>query len=131
MQMKKWQEMTLKEKITGIVVLIFIVLIIFMVIAGLSGGNKKETKSKDTQTKLDASATIACQDFNRVIKDAKSGILTGQELREKVKVVNDNAKLSSDLEVKNSAIHVLQAITTGTTEEFIVAADLLQKSCSK
>ena len=57
--------------------------------------------------------------------------MTGQELREKVKAVNDNAKLSSDLEVKNSALHVLQAITTGTTEEFIVAADLLQKSCSK
>lgn len=44
MKTKKWQEMTLKEKVTAIVVLVLTAFIVIIVIAGLFSGNKKEAK---------------------------------------------------------------------------------------
>lgn len=130
MQVKKFQDMSLKEKITSIVVLIFIAFIILIVIAGLSSGSKKEAKPKDTPSKLDASATIACQDFNRAISDVKAGILTNEEFRDKIQKVYDNARLGSKI-VKQPAQDLLKAVTSGTTEEAVAATQGFQEACKE
>jgi hypothetical protein len=82
-------------------------------------------------SKLDASAKIACRDFNRAIKDAKDGILTNEEFRAKVQKVYDNAKLSSDNEIKGSARDLLAAATSGTTDDAVDATLALTKACNK
>lgn len=130
MQVKKFQDMSLKEKITSIVVLIFIAFIILIVIAGLSSGGKKEIKPKDIPSKLDASAIIACQDFNRAISDVKAGILTNEEFRNKIQKVYDNARLGSK-GVKQQAQDLLKAVTSGTTEEAVAATQALQEACKE
>lgn len=122
--------MTIKEKVTAIIVLVLIVFIVIIVIAGLFSGNKKETKPKDSPPKLDASATIACQDFSRAISDVKAEILTNEEFRVKIQKVYENARLGSKV-VKQPAEDLLRAVTSGTTEEATAATVALAEACKE
>ncbi len=130
MQVKKWQEMTLKEKITGTVGSLLIIFIVFIGISLSFGDDKKEVQPKDAPSKLDASARDACEDFSRAISDVKVGILTDKEFRDKIQKVYDSAKLSSK-GVKQPAQDLLRAVTSGTTEEAATAVKVLQEACKE
>jgi hypothetical protein len=58
-----------------------------------------------------------CEHFRNVASDAPQGILTDQELREKLREVDDNAVIATDA-VRQGARDMLAAITSGTAREF-------------
>lgn len=61
----------------------------------------------------DASAELACRDFRHVAADANAGLIAGYELRGKIQMIYDNARYSSDAEIRSQGEAMLRAATAG------------------
>lgn len=77
----------------------------------------------------DASARAACGHFHNVAVDARDGVLTEDELREKLREVNDTAQASDVTPVRNAAREMFAAITSGTADEFDEAVRRMSSAC--
>jgi hypothetical protein len=77
----------------------------------------------------DASAQLACSHFFNVARDASAGILTEAELREKLKEVNDDARVSDVSGVRNAAQAMLAAATSGDADSFTDAVTAMGDAC--
>lgn len=139
---KKWQDLTDIEKSKYkkvYIVLGVILVIVFGLIIATSGsddtgqptGQAQTTQDAPKQEDLDASATLACQHFSNVLGDIRDGILTGDEARQKLVEVNDDARYSEDLQVRNSSKALLAAFTSGTPDEVSTATNSLVQACTK
>lgn len=139
---KKWQDLTdiEKSKYKKIYVVLGVILVIvFGLIIATSGGSDSGQSSEQAQSAQeaskqedhDASATLACQHFGNVLGDIRDGILTGEEARQKLVEVNDDAKYSDDLQVRTSSKTLLAAFTSGTSDEVSTATNSLIEACTK
>jgi hypothetical protein len=77
----------------------------------------------------DASSRLACSHFFNVAGDASAGLLTEAELREKLKEVNDDARVSEVAGVRNAAQAMLAAITSGDADAFTAAVTTMGNAC--
>ena len=85
----------------------------------------------DSQIKgLDASATIACRDFRRLIRDTRAGVLTGPEMRERMKDIRANARVSKSHGIAPAADDLLRAMTSGTPESIQSGMEGMVNSCN-
>lgn len=78
----------------------------------------------------DASARLACPHFRNIAGDAADGLITGPELREKIKEVEDNASVSEVPGLSESGRRLLRAVTQGDADEFIAAVDAFSEKCA-
>jgi hypothetical protein len=82
----------------------------------------------------DASAVYACEKFSRAIRDAKAGILTDRELRQRLQEVHEDARLSDPAVapgVKEGAERVLAIVTGGQKGDFTEAVNALVAACNR
>lgn len=77
----------------------------------------------------DASSRLACSHFFNVANDATAGVLTVEELREKLKEVNDNAKVSEAPGIRESARAMLAAVTSDDGDGFLEAVEAMGDAC--
>ena len=81
---------------------------------------------------VDASAVIACQDYERLSRDMRDGVLTLPEMRARFQQVDRNAQLIREGEpgVRAGARHALAAITARDTAGVRVALTDLGMACA-
>jgi hypothetical protein len=60
----------------------------------------------------DAGARLACRDFRSAARDQTDGLLTPSELRDRLKAVNDNARLSEEPDIAQAGQDLLAEATT-------------------
>ncbi len=77
----------------------------------------------------DASSRLACSHFRNVAGDASAGILTDSELRQKLKEVNDTAKVSDVSSVRRAAQSMLSASTSGSLDSLSSAVSSMDSAC--
>lgn len=129
---KRWQDLTdiEKKKYKKIYAFLGIILVVlFGLILATSGGGKSDQPANTAKDK-DAAATLACQHFSNVLGDVRDGVLTDSEFRAKMQEVNDDAKVSEDAQVRNSARDLLAAVTSGTTDEVTASTNSLAETCT-
>lgn len=78
-----------------------------------------------------ASAGAACEHFHNVASDFSDGIMTQEELREKLREVDSAAAASDDTQVKSAAREMFAAVTSGTEEEFNDAVRSMSSACDR
>lgn len=100
--------------------------LVLLTVAGCGGGSG-DSAEEDTD---DAPAELACAHFRNVAGDASSGLLTDAELREKLKEVHDNARLSDTPEIRQHSEAMLAAVTQGDTESASDAISSFSEACS-
>lgn len=74
-------------------------------------------------------SSLACDHFRNIAGDVTEGVLTDEELREKLKEVDDNAVIATP-EVRGAARAVLRAITQGAGEGLSQAVEDMDEACS-
>lgn len=89
-----------------------------------------ELKAQSDTVGEDASAELACTHFRNVAADVSDGLLTDQEMRGKLKEVNDTASVSEYLPVRKAARNLLASVTTGTTDEAVRAIEKMGEACN-
>lgn len=72
---------------------------------------------------------LACDHYRDVIVDASKGILTDEELREKLQEVYDDASIGTS-RVRRAAQAMLRTVTLGDTNGLIRDANEMDKACS-
>ncbi len=80
-------------------------------------------------TKEAKSSGLACRQFRATAGDAQKGILTNDELRKKLKEVNENAIIGTPA-VQLAAQHSLAGITSGDAADFGVAVKEMDSACT-
>ena len=76
----------------------------------------------------DASAELACTHFRNVASDAD--ILSNAELREKLREVHDDAQVSEEPGIAESARSMLSSITSNDLKSFESAVGLMSDACA-
>lgn len=116
--------------------IVLVTVILAVIAAGCSssgGGSNRPASSPVTASSSssdgDASSRLACSHFFNVAGDASAGLLTETELREKLKEVNDNAKVSDVAGVRNAARAMLAAATSGNADAFTDAVTSMGNAC--
>lgn len=71
---------------------------------------------------------LACSHFRNVMGDASDGVLTDEELREKLREVDENAAIAT-AEVQAAARSMFATVTSGTVEEFTAAVEDMHEAC--
>lgn len=71
-----------------------------------------------TDSGPDAGAQLACTHFSNVAQDAADGVLTNEELRSKIKEVEDDASVSDEPGVADAARRMLAAVTAVDPEAY-------------
>jgi hypothetical protein len=85
----------------------------------------------------DAGAEAACRHFGNVANDARAGILSNDEFRQKVKEIYDDASVSEDALIRDEARAMLAAATdaaageSSSAERFGWHAEAFLKSCQR
>jgi hypothetical protein len=134
-----WVDMKLRQA----VVLIAVVLAVIAGGCSSSEGGSAQPASSPVATKSspspvaassssndgDASSRLACSHFFNVASDASAGVLTDAELREKLKEVNNDAKVSDVAGVRNAARAMLAAATSGDGDAFTTAVTAMGNAC--
>lgn len=72
---------------------------------------------------------LACNHFRNVSNDAAGGLLTNQELREKLKEVNKDAAIASSA-VQEASREMLRAATANDSQALRVAINKMDQACS-
>lgn len=73
-------------------------------------------------------SSLACDHFRNVLQDASDGVLTGPELRAKLKEVEGNANIATP-GVQSAARQLLAAATGGSSAEVQGAAAQMLAAC--
>jgi len=120
------------------------ILLILVLIATVFGGNDEATDTGSqspasertdsqptTQPEADASTQASCEHFRNIMNDVGQGILNDAELRDKLKEVNDSARVSERADIRAGGVAMLSAITTGTAEDLLKAAGQFDKACDR
>lgn len=121
-------------KLRQAVVLIAVVLAVITAGCSSSGdGSAQPTSSpvapSSSSNDVDASLRLACSHFYNVASDVTVGILTEAEVREKLREVYDDAKVSDVAGVRSAAQAMLVAITSGDGDAFGAAVRAMDKNC--
>lgn len=87
------------------------------------------TEESDPAEEARENSQLACDHFRNVAGDASEGTLTDQELREKLKEVEDNAVIATE-EVQEAATAMLRAITQGDAEALSQAVEEMDAACT-
>jgi hypothetical protein len=81
--------------------------------------------------RLDASAETACRDFARTIRKVQDGTLTDDALREELKAVHANARLSDSQLVRDRATEMLSAVTFGSPADVVPTIRGFRDACEQ
>jgi hypothetical protein len=81
--------------------------------------------------RLDASAEIACQDFARTLRKVQDGTVTDDALREELKAVQANARLSDSKLVRDRATEMLSAVTFGSPADVVPTIRGFRDACEQ
>jgi hypothetical protein len=98
--------------------------VLILAFSGACGGDES------AEGEGDASAELACSHFRNVSGDAADGLLTDAELRDKLKEVHEDAQVSEEPGVADSARRMLAAATSGDTAELELAITAMDQACS-
>jgi hypothetical protein len=79
----------------------------------------------------DASAEIACQDFARMLRKVQDGTLTDDALRDELKAVQANARLSDSQLVRDRATEMLSAVTFGSPADVVPTIRGFRDACEQ
>jgi hypothetical protein len=101
--------------------------LLLLLVAGCGGGSDQGGEQQGP----DASAQVACADFRSAMRDVQQGILTDEELRDKVKEIDREASVSTQAGLASAGRAMLREVTTGTGEGFVLAAKLFDQSCDE
>jgi hypothetical protein len=82
---------------------IFVVFSVIIMLAMLSG--------KETNSGKDILLVRGCYDFERMIEDTHKGILTDEEIRERVKEIRTRLRRSGQPGAEQAGDHLLRAVT--------------------
>jgi hypothetical protein len=85
--------------------------------------------SQVAASRADSAAQVACRHWRNVSRDAAAGILTEDELREKLKEVNSSAWVSEEPGVAEHAEGLLAAVTQRDSDAVSQHADGLSQAC--
>lgn len=86
--------------------------VFFGVVSALGGDSDTEEDDRQTEdAQPDSSAEVACNHWANVVGDIRDGVLTGPEVRTKVKEVNESARVSDNERVRTAAQEALRAAT--------------------
>jgi len=91
--------------------------------------NKEERAENRAERRRDESS-LACDHFRNVHRDIADGIYTDEELREKLKEVDDNAIIATP-KVRRAARQLLSAVTVGTIKDVARGLDRMSDACSE
>jgi hypothetical protein len=89
------------------------------------------TETPETQPEADAATQASCRHFRNVMGDAGQGVLSDEELRDKLKEVNDSASVSERADIRAGGVAMLRAITIGDSDELLKAATQFDKACDR
>jgi hypothetical protein len=81
--------------------------------------------------RLDARAETACRDFARTIRKVQDGALTDDALREELKAVQANARLSDSKLVRDRATEMLSAVTFGSPADVVPTIRGFMEACEQ
>ena len=118
------------------VALIIIAVVVVLTIIGGTAGKKNTATNASapgapTTVADDANdqSSLACNHFRNIMGDVQQGILTDAELRSKLTEVKDDAIIGTPA-VKAASVHMLSAMTTGTTDELLTAVGEMAAACT-
>lgn len=115
-----WSDRTVRRFIVGGLAFLLIAFVAASMLSDDSGGVGRPG---------DASARAACGHFHNVAVDYTDGVLTREELRGKLRQVNDTAQASEVAAVREAAREMFAAVTSGTQGEFDAAVRSMSSAC--
>lgn len=89
-----------------------------------------ETETEPTEPSPDAGAVLACQHFLNVRSDILAGILSTDEIREKLQEVHSNARISDEPGLEAAATAMLAAATRDDGEAFLEPFGEMGRLCA-
>lgn len=95
-----------------------------VMLAACSGGGSGTTAAAGG----DDGSEATCRHFRNIAGDASDGILTDEELRAKLKEVDDMAVIAST-DIRDAARELLATVTSGTDAEQADAINALGEAC--
>ena len=106
----------------AVIVLVALIVVGAIVVGVISGGDDDEP---------DGGAQLACRHFRNVANDYSDGVLTLGELREKLKEVEDDARVSEEPGVASAARELLAAATALDAAAMVPAIERLDQACTQ
>lgn len=110
---------------------VLVVVALVVIAGGCSSSNSGSAQRAPSSSSGDASSRLACSHFFNVASDASAGLFTVDELREKLKEVHDDAKVSDVAGVRNAARAMLAAAASIDTDAFTEAVTAMGDACRK
>jgi hypothetical protein len=97
------------------------------------GGSESQSESGSGSSKGDDSAFLACRSFRDLASQVSDGVLTEREVRDKLREVYDDARISETTGIAQSAKKMLRVITEQGYEapELAAAVRSMSRACTK
>lgn len=110
---------------------LFVGIMLALVVVGfaLSGSDSDEPTAVGPVD--DASARVACRNWESLVRDAARGVMTDAEIRAELQEIESSARVSENETVRLQSERALAALTQGDTEGFDLAAERLTNACAR
>lgn len=109
-----------KKQQQGCIVSVIVVIAALIIIGELSGGSKTETHDNSSEP---------CSEFRSAAHDYTLGVLTPDELRNRLKTVRADASVATAA-VQRAATNMLSALTLGAGDAFASAITEMGSACA-
>jgi hypothetical protein len=78
---------------------------------------------------IDATAQLTCDDYRKLVNDAKAGVITDTEIRPRVTAIFERGRYSAEPSIAQASTRLMRAISRDV-DDFTASSDAMTAACT-